>query len=94
MDNYNNRVNWALDQSLIKAASLSHEYVTLEHLLYVLMEEKDVLELLAKMDCSCSNIIRDLEENLAQREDITVEKLDGMGNPDKLWHLIVFSIVQ
>ena len=79
MDNYNNRVNWALDQSLIKAASLSHEYVTLEHLLYVLMEEKDVLELLAKMDCSCSNIIRDLEENLAQREDITVEKLDGMG---------------
>jgi ATP-dependent Clp protease ATP-binding subunit ClpA len=79
MDNYNNRVSWALDQSLIKAAALSHEYVTLEHLLYVLMDEQDVLELLGKMGCSHANIIRDLEENLAQRDDITVEKLDGMG---------------
>ena len=79
MNKDNNRVNWALDQSLIKAATLSHEYVTLEHLLYVLMDENDVLELLSKMSCSHSNIIRDLEENLAQRDDITVEKLDDMG---------------
>ena len=77
--NYSNRVNWVLDQSIIKAASLSHEYVTLEHLLYTLIEEKDVLALLEKMKCDIINIIRELEENLAQRDDLTVEIMEPTG---------------
>jgi ATP-dependent Clp protease ATP-binding subunit ClpA len=77
--NYSNRVNWVLDQSIIKAASLSHEYVTLEHLLHSLIEEKDVLELLEKMKCDVISMIRELEENLAQREEITVDIMEPTG---------------
>ena len=77
MDNHNDRVNISLEKALMKAASLSHEYVTLEHLMYSLMEEPDVLDLLTKMNCNNGEIIRELEENLAQREDITVAKMVG-----------------
>jgi ATP-dependent Clp protease ATP-binding subunit ClpA len=75
MDNHSDNVNLVIEKALMKAAALSHEYVTLEHVLYCLMEEQDVEELLTAMKCSTSEILRELEENLAQRDDITVADL-------------------
>ena len=72
MANQNDRVNLALENAIQKATSLSHEYVTLEHLLYSLIQEPDVLELLTKMECDPGLVAQELEEHLQEREDITV----------------------
>ena len=77
MTNQNDRVNLALERAIMKATSLSHEYVTLEHILYSLLEENDVLDLLHKIDCDAGKVAQELEEHLSEREDITVNGMQG-----------------
>lgn len=71
-NNQPDRVNLSLERAVQKATELSHEYVTLEHLLYAIIEERDVLELLSKMEVNLPEVLVDLEEYLSEREDITV----------------------
>ena len=75
MANQNDRVNLALERAVMKASSLSHEYVTLEHILYSLLEENDVLDLLTKIECDPGKVAKELEEHLQEREDITVHSM-------------------
>lgn len=71
-NNQPDRVNLSLERAVQKATELSHEYVTLEHLLYAIIEERDVLELLSKMEVNLPEVLIELEEYLSEREDITV----------------------
>ena len=71
-NNQPDRVNLSLERAVQKATELSHEYVTLEHLLYAIIEERDVLELLSKMEVNLPEALIELEEYLSEREDITV----------------------
>jgi len=79
-NNQPDRVNLSLERAVQKATELSHEYVTLEHLLYAIIEERDVLELLSKMEVNLPEVLIELEEYLSEREDITVH---GSGIPPR-----------
>ena len=72
MSNQPDRVNLSLERAKEHAAKFSHEYVTLEHLLYSIMEEDDVLDLLVKMHVNAGNAMEELETYLKEREDISV----------------------
>ena len=72
MSNQPDRVNLSLERAKEHAAKFSHEYVTLEHLLYSIMEEDDVLDLLVKMNVEAGNAMEELETFLKERDDISV----------------------
>ena len=65
------RVNISIERAVQHANSLAHEYVTLEHLLYSIMEEEDVSDMLSKMKCDVKFILEELEKFLNERDDIT-----------------------
>ena len=56
------RVNISIERAVQHANSLAHEYVTLEHLLYSIMEEEDVSDMLSKMKCDVKFILEELEK--------------------------------
>ena len=72
MSNQPDRVNLSLERAKEHAAKFSHEYVTLEHLLYSIMEEDDVLDLLVKMNVEAGNAMEELETFLKERDDINI----------------------
>ena len=74
MANNGDRVNLSIERAVQHANSLSHEYVTLEHLLYAIMEESDVSDMLTKMKVDVSFLAEELEKYLREREDITLKK--------------------
>ena len=76
MSNQPDRVNLSLERAVQKASELAHEYVTLEHLLYAIIEEDDVLDLLHKMGVDVQGVVLELEEYLKERDDIRVPDLD------------------
>ena len=77
MSNQQDRVNLSLDRAKEIASKFSHEYVTLEHLLYAIMEEEDVIELLSKMHVDPGSTVGELEEFLKERDDIDVSPEPG-----------------
>ena len=85
MSNQPDRVNLALERAVQKAQAMSHEYVTLEHLLYSIIEEKDVLDFLGKMHVDIASVVIELEEYLRDREDIFVHGLSQ--EPRKTLHI-------
>lgn len=76
MSNQPDRVNLSLERAIQKASELAHEYVTLEHLLYAIIEEEDVLDLLRKMGVDVQGVVLELNEYLKERDDIRVPDLD------------------
>ena len=72
MSNQPDRVNLSLERAVEHASKFGHEYVTMEHLLYSIMEEDDVLDLLVKMHVNAGDAMEELETYLKEREDITV----------------------
>jgi ATP-dependent Clp protease ATP-binding subunit ClpA len=70
-DNEPDRISITLERAVQFANSLTHEYVTLEHLLFSMIEEKDVSDLLTDMEVDAGAIIKDVEKYLKTREDIT-----------------------
>ena len=68
------RVNLSIERAVQHANSLSHEYVTLEHLLYAIMEESDVSDMLTKMKVDVSFLAEELEKYLRKRDDIVLKK--------------------
>lgn len=77
MSNQPDRVNLSLERAKELATNFSHEYVTLEHLLYAIMEEDDVIELLSKMNVDAGSTIVELREFLVERDDINVAQEPG-----------------
>jgi ATP-dependent Clp protease ATP-binding subunit ClpA len=73
MTNQPDRVNFAIERAVKKAKSLTHEYVTIEHLLYSMLEEDDVLHLVGKMQVDVRAISKEIEDFLQSRDDISVE---------------------
>ena len=73
-DKQPDRVNLSIERAVQHANALSHEYVTLEHLLYSIMEEEDVSDLLTKMKADVPIIASELEKYLKERDDITLPK--------------------
>jgi ATP-dependent Clp protease ATP-binding subunit ClpA len=76
MSNQPDRVNLSIERAIMKASSLSHEYVTLEHLLYAIIEEDDVSDLLGKIGVDIGQVAEELEDYLGSRDDITVPGLE------------------
>lgn len=70
MSNQPDRVNLSIERAIQKATALAHEYVTLEHLLYSILEEDDVIAFLNKMRVDVGSIVSDLETFLQERDDI------------------------
>ena len=70
-DKGQDRISITLERAVQFANSLTHEYVTLEHLLYSIIEENDVSDLLTDMEVDAGAIAKDVEEYLKEREDIT-----------------------
>ena len=70
-DNKPDRVNLSIERAVQHANALSHEYVMLEHLLYSIMEEEDVSDLLTKMKADVPIIASELEKYLNERDDIS-----------------------
>ena len=75
--NQPDRVNLSLERAVMKATELSHEYVTIEHLLYAIIEEKDVLDLLGSMQVDIAGVLVELEEHLNERDDIAIPDMDS-----------------
>ena len=70
--NQPDRVNLSLERAIERASQFAHEYVTIEHLLYSIMEEDDVIELLTKMQVNAGEAMAQLEKFLKGRDDITI----------------------
>ena len=70
MSNQPDRVNLSIERAIQKATALAHEYVTLEHLLYSILEEDDVVAFLNKMKVDVGSIVTDIEKFLQERDDI------------------------
>tara|TARA_Y100000310_G_scaffold59565_1_gene54937 strand:+ start:8701 stop:10920 length:2220 start_codon:yes stop_codon:yes gene_type:complete len=66
------RVNLSIERAVQHANALAHEYVTLEHLLYAIMEENDVSDMLTKMKVDVAFLAQELEKYLSERDDIVV----------------------
>ncbi len=66
------RISITLERAVQFANSLTHEYVTLEHLLFSILEEQDVSDLLTDMEvkwwCYCERC----REILKKREKILI----------------------
>jgi len=68
------RVNLSIERAVQHANALAHEYVTLEHLLYAIMEENDVSDMLTKMKVDVAFLAQELEKYLNEREDIVIKE--------------------
>ena len=77
------RISITLERAVQFANSLTHEYVTLEHLLYSIIEEADVSDLLTDMEVKTGDIAKDVEKYLKEREDITNQHTETRRGPHK-----------
>ena len=78
------RISITLERAVQFANSLTHEYVTLEHLLYSIIEESDVSDLLTEMEVDAGAIVKDVEKYLKERDDITnMAEATARRNPRK-----------
>jgi ATP-dependent Clp protease ATP-binding subunit ClpA len=65
------RISITLERAVQFANSLTHEYVTLEHLLFSIIEEEDVSKLFTDLEVNGGAIVTDVEKYLKERDDIT-----------------------
>ena len=86
------RVDLIITKAVDLANQYSHEYVTLEHLLYAIMEESDVSDMLTKMKVDVSFLAEELEKYLRKRDDIVLKK-NFKGHKLKKGDIIVFASV-
>ena len=82
-DSGQDRISITLERAVQYANSLTHQYVTLEHLLFSIIEESDVSDLLTDMEVNAGDIAKDVEKYLKEREDITNKHTDVRRTPHK-----------
>ena len=85
------RISITLERAVQFANSLTHEYVTLEHLLYSIIEEDDVSDLLTDMEVDGGAIAQDVEKVLPQ---LVTDRDNGFKGVDyaKLTGLLIEAI--
>jgi ATP-dependent Clp protease ATP-binding subunit ClpA len=76
----NNRINEVIARAFQDALSREHEYVTLEHILRVMLEEEDIRDVLIELDVNVMSLLEEVNDWLRIQEDIRVE---GVTKPRK-----------
>ena len=76
----NNIINEILERAFRMALNKEHEYVTLEHLTVILLENKEIAEHLLSMDIHAEPIIEDLNNFLVSQDYLVVS---GLTKPRK-----------
>ena len=76
----NNRINEVIARAFQEAISREHEYVTLEHILQVMLDEDDIRDILSDLHANVMLLKDDVSDWLREQEEIRV---DGMTKPRK-----------
>lgn len=67
-------INKIVDKAVIKAVNLRHQYVTLEHLLYGIIQDKEFLALLGELNVDIDGLREEVDDYLTNRDDIPKTK--------------------
>ena len=81
----NQPINEILERAFRLALNSEHEYVTLEHLTMVLLEHKDVVDILTAIKVSATPIIEDIKTFLDSQDYLVVS---GLTKPRKTQNLV------
>jgi ATP-dependent Clp protease ATP-binding subunit ClpA len=76
----NGRINEVIARAFQEALSREHEYVTLEHILRVMLDEDEVRDILSELQLDVSALKEEIDIWLREQDDIRV---DGITKPRK-----------
>ena len=76
----NKSINDILDKAFKMAMNKEHEYVTLEHLTLIMLENKEIIDFLSAMDIKVEPIIEDINNFLQSQNYLYI---DGLVKPRK-----------
>ena len=76
----NKSINDILDKAFKMAMNKEHEYVTLEHLTLIMLENKEIIDFLSAMDINVEPIIEDINNFLQSQNYLYI---DGLVKPRK-----------
>lgn len=79
-NNNNGRINEVIARAFQEALSREHEYVTLEHILRVMLDEDEVRDILTELQVDVVALKDEIDNWLREQEDIRV---DGITKPRK-----------
>ena len=76
----NSRINEVISRAFQEALSREHEYVTLEHILRVMLDEDEIRDVLTELQVDVSALRDEIDQFLREQSDIQV---DGVTKPRK-----------
>ena len=76
----NSRINEVISRAFQEALSREHEYVTLEHILRVMLDEDEIRDVLTELQVDVSALRDEIDQFLREQSDIQVE---GIAKPRK-----------
>ena len=76
----NGRINEVIARAFQDALNREHEYVTLEHILRVMLEEEEIKDILTELQVDVMGLKDEIDLWLREQEDIRVE---GVTKPRK-----------
>ena len=85
----NGKINEVIARAFQEALNREHEYVTLEHILRVMLDEEEVKDVLTELDLDVVLLRDEIDVWLRDQEDIRVE---GITKPRKT-ATVSFSVV-
>lgn len=79
-DENNGRINEVIAKAFQEALNREHEYVTLEHILRVMLDEEEIKDVLTELQVDVTGLRDEIDNWLREQEDIRVE---GITKPRK-----------
>lgn len=79
-ENNNSRINEVIARAFQEALNREHEYVTLEHILRVMLDEEEIRDALTEFEVNVEVLKEEIDQWLRDQEDIRVE---GITKPRK-----------
>ncbi len=76
----NGKINEVIARAFQEALNREHEYVTLEHILRVMLDEEEIKDVLTELQVNVSDLRDEIDNWLREQEDIRVE---GITKPRK-----------
>jgi len=76
----NGKINEVISRAFQEALNREHEYVTLEHILRVMLDEEEIRDVLAELQVNVHDLKDEIDNWLREQEDIRVE---GITKPRK-----------
>ena len=76
----NGKINEVIARAFQEALNREHEYVTLEHILRVMLDEDEIKEVLSELQVDVSTLRDEIDNWLREQEDMRVE---GITKPRK-----------